>query len=637
MSENTSSPSVPIFKDKIMYIKLNSGKQDSYVVSSSYQGIVRLSPNNLNVINQVTTSQLNQQDETDYQDAISFDGTANSQFEQYDISHRMLVATDSIGNKLGFRMSDKDLEIDHLGILGRASFDNLFVFSNDSPFIPNPNDGKETNNQKSFLIKDEENGITVAMPTSLEARKSAAARNFDDYNKLDFSINLEENRCNEILLSDTQDGKNFYFKPQLINDEIDDYIIECMLQSCSLPTGSIHWFNVKMQDYLKYLDQVKPNSDYDGVGVKLLCRDYLLCDGRKYYNKDFPQLARVLLNEEIVYWGESESTNDISNMQYINKFSNTYQKNANPEEQVATPKCFRVPDLRTKFITYIKSNGGQPLKNQINDGLLNLDTNRTGYYTPDNLPSITSNESSQQDKHFHFIAYGTYGWRNRTNSLNFGWSAKGDDNIWQNPKTKPSSFTVWENITEMPKKVLKDDPIQQSVVEQENEEQSSQKKQNLNLQLTNTPAMWYLHNHPGYRMDRSRFLYTLREASGLTCGFGYPWGRHGLGSAVGNENGVLTGESIGCAAYASRPKIITDGQIGRKTGDASIAYGKKRKEAFDDKNIDSGKSSYAAFQGSETSNFIESLINGNNYIIDDEAKGKENTPTYYALLPFIKI
>jgi hypothetical protein len=70
---------LPKLKEKVMYVTKsdsNTKIESSYVISSSYKGIVRLSPNNHTTVNERIIAQLSPQDEatlgTTYTDAIVF-------------------------------------------------------------------------------------------------------------------------------------------------------------------------------------------------------------------------------------------------------------------------------------------------------------------------------------------------------------------------------------------------------------------------------------------------------------------------------------------------------------------------------------------------------------------------------------
>jgi hypothetical protein len=42
-----------------------------------------------------------------------------------------------------------------------------------------------------------------------------------------------------------------------------------------------------------------------------LIRDFLLCDGRKYLTKDFPELAKTLWGEKVTVWKHCKGSNHV--------------------------------------------------------------------------------------------------------------------------------------------------------------------------------------------------------------------------------------------------------------------------------------------------------------------------------------
>jgi hypothetical protein len=97
--------------------------ETSYVISASFKGIVRLSPNNHNTVYERIVTQLSTQDEaalgTTYTDAIMFEDDAlNSIKTDADITRRMIIASDSDGYLVNLRISEWDVEFDNLGVIG---------------------------------------------------------------------------------------------------------------------------------------------------------------------------------------------------------------------------------------------------------------------------------------------------------------------------------------------------------------------------------------------------------------------------------------------------------------------------------------------------------------------------------------
>jgi hypothetical protein len=99
-SSSTATPELPKFKDKVMYFASNIDNRSakSYQISASFQGIVRLSPNNHNTYREDSTYSISVQDELSgsalYSDAIKFDSDANAAIKSNsDITRRMIIAS----------------------------------------------------------------------------------------------------------------------------------------------------------------------------------------------------------------------------------------------------------------------------------------------------------------------------------------------------------------------------------------------------------------------------------------------------------------------------------------------------------------------------------------------------------------
>ena len=124
---------LPIYKDKVMYISSSDSNikmEQSYVISASFNGILRLSPNSYNTIYEVNPIELSAEQDSSisasYSDAIVFDDSAivgGATEEQgvlktnADIRYRMIIGSDSDGYLVGFRLSDEDVEFDNLGVI----------------------------------------------------------------------------------------------------------------------------------------------------------------------------------------------------------------------------------------------------------------------------------------------------------------------------------------------------------------------------------------------------------------------------------------------------------------------------------------------------------------------------------------
>lgn len=114
-----------------MYI--NKGEEKSYTISSSYKGIVRLSPNNNNSVYEKVGIQSSLADlnglVSNYSDSLKFDKDSNVFRTNADITKRMLIASDSDGYFISFRLSENNVEFDSLGVIGICKTDNLTLFT----------------------------------------------------------------------------------------------------------------------------------------------------------------------------------------------------------------------------------------------------------------------------------------------------------------------------------------------------------------------------------------------------------------------------------------------------------------------------------------------------------------------------
>lgn len=135
---NTQLPcELPVLRDKVMYISSvdsSTKTESSYVISASFKGILRLSPNNYNTIYEnnpieLTTEQ-DQSMSATYSDAILFDDKAISNNKtNADVRYRMIVGSDSDGYLVGFRLSDNHAEFDNLGVIGITKTNKLTIYS----------------------------------------------------------------------------------------------------------------------------------------------------------------------------------------------------------------------------------------------------------------------------------------------------------------------------------------------------------------------------------------------------------------------------------------------------------------------------------------------------------------------------
>lgn len=115
------------------------------------------------------------------------------------------------------------------------------------------------------------------------------------------------------------------------------------------------------------------------------------------------------MNENITYW-------DVNGK--YKTHTNTSTNEVKDEAQNTTyvqDGYFRVPDLRSKFISYVHSPSVLNALEADTSDIQSSKTdnwNTTGTYTPDNSPKYPS---SQSGEHFHFLAYASYNSYNTCN------------------------------------------------------------------------------------------------------------------------------------------------------------------------------------------------------------------------------
>ena len=414
---------LPKFKDKVMYISASTSEtklETSYTISSSFQGIVRLSPNNHNIYHENPDHQLSAQDEKSqgliYSDAIKFDNDALSALKSdCDITRRMIIASQSTGYTVNFRISDKDVQFDNLGVIGIAESDTMTVYSTQK-------NGQKNNKNTCFLLNGQRMPTSASVPTiSVDwltkslPQQGTEPQNWNPHDYDQRQVKVTGTGDNSHLLYTTLDqNSNRLFKYKKTQSFIRDAVMQSLLDLQTIPTGSVHFVPVTIEQYRELLKQGnRPNQNFKN-GVKQhgkcdpIIRDFLLCDGAKYYTKDFPQLAKILWGQHITVWSKTSNAKFIypENAHTDSTDDSELQPNDYRLQQNEAYKTFRVPDLRHMFIGAVHA---KPLKKLIETQAQahpNQNTQKTGYYFPDNLPDYT--QKHKLDDHRHFSAYGTY-------------------------------------------------------------------------------------------------------------------------------------------------------------------------------------------------------------------------------------
>ena len=549
-----SRATLPKFKDKVMYTSA-SGREESYTVSSSYKGILRLSPNDTTTIYEEIDSLLIpdfSSIETNYTDAIVFEGEASLE-NLASIERRMLVVSDSDSYAVDLRISKTGVEFKNLNVVGISKFNHVTIYAGDKDKNPAP-------------IKI---GNTILPYCHNEGDKTRT--DGTSYDKRDVNV-LEEGDNSYFLYSDgSGEERSFIFRKA--KPFIENLVLDALLDLQTIPTGSIHFVPVNITQYKALLGisetgtngkaSHKPNIYSDSTDP--IVRDFLLCDGRRYNTKDFPELAKILWNENVEYWRRDKKEDDyfLQRSEYKNNFSTD-----------DTNKTFRVPDLRRMFISTLGANGvdgysenGAELKSGT------FANNYPGRWMSDNLPKGINGT----DRHFHFMAYGTYtpivSFNHSNNNVKYDGKKSGDD--------KSTPFIA----------VARDDG-------------------NGLMELGEHPAVLTLTNH---------FVYG---ESGVGCGFGV--GEGGL-----RRRDYWGYEPWPCIAYMAGPRTAdrniknyeyAEPSIGRTSGSIPlISY--------------VGNTNATKYNSDENN-----TLNGEKYVsLDENLFGYENNPKFYACLPLIKI
>lgn len=288
------------YKDKII---------SSEQVGLSFRGILKISPNdyytyqeNKKVSNETLIDSTNYSDEID---PTTNPNQNNFTLANYDSS--FLLCTDSDGYSVGFRLKKDAVEFDNLGIIGSA------IVQGDLE-----------------IFKDKENNSSLVLN----------------------GCNLPQEADEKFGLGRVLKYKNDKWEYESINDIITKYTEKALKSLKTIPSGSIHWFPLTLNQY-NSLDETSQ-----------LKKDYLLCDGKEYNKEEYPELAKIL----------SDGTS-----------------------------TFNVPNLEDMFISSVQAKGVTKLNEKMHPN--DIYSPDSGEYTPDcNDP----NERPDTKQHRHFIAYGSW-------------------------------------------------------------------------------------------------------------------------------------------------------------------------------------------------------------------------------------
>ena len=309
MATPSTDPILPRFKDKVMFISSKESKHkidQSYVISSSFKGILRLSPNNTNTTYEKNDIQLSIEDDLNqinYSDAIKFTDEAEKSFEsEAAIDKRMIVVSDSDGYVVNFRFSEDDIEFDNLGVIGITQAKRLDILTNVSD---KNTDILTINGAKMPSIGNSSSIITYNNKTT-----------FHDWDEQEIRVTGKHPDNSAIIYGTLGEGNKRVWSYKQTSLFVKQLIIEALLELETIPTGSVHWFPVTVAQYkaLVSANGGRHNKNFTNNSEEIPCdplvRDFLLCDGRKYWNRDFPELAKTLWGEKVTYWNEKITKDD---------------------------------------------------------------------------------------------------------------------------------------------------------------------------------------------------------------------------------------------------------------------------------------------------------------------------------------
>lgn len=479
------STKIPKFKDKVIYFQNDKG-ETSYVVASSYNGILRLSPNDSTSVFEKNQVQMGESMTSDsgttinYTDAIVSDTLGA--LGDADISRKYIRVSDSDGQMVGIRFGDFDKTVGCTGV----EFDTLNVI------------GITETNKKLFLMTNAENyqsdqfmvGST-SMPIMQNSVKYGRRPQWKcDMHDIHLTQNADgsygDNAC--MIYGVSESSRRFRYGD--VREVVSNYVMEALMSLNTVPTGSIHFVPITIEQYRQLAEKGSHNR-FNGFDVNIeagegfdedttpytknenlsdpIVRDYLLCDGRVYSTRDFPELAKVLWGEKIQFWrtcpgtdeleieqDEIDQYNGFSGKQVMftqyNGRSDNYEKqhygdnneiychlprtvndgirveNAIKLVQNQTPYTFRVPDLRRMFIRSVPTSvqDNHNVRNSKTDAFESNELTQTGTWMPDNMPfyrNQTPDGGKDVDKHFHFTHFAAYDFNFKRNQTGQMWSS----------------------------------------------------------------------------------------------------------------------------------------------------------------------------------------------------------------------
>lgn len=312
---------------------------DSYLISESYAGILRLSPNNSATI----SSSSNEGTYYVYEDTIK-------DF----LGQQLLHLSTSDGIMLDMKISGNEVEYSKLYVLGAANVPGITIYTNTSSEFKLGNVNMPISPNYNSAIS--ENGLLYEEPSRENLDKTYLLLNEPD----------------------ADGNSNFVYKNA--DEFITEIINNALIHLSALPTGSIHWIPINLTQYKKLINK-NASINYHNSGHKdadPIIRDFLLCDGSQYKNEDFPELAKILNKESITYWQIG---------------SNGHMQQGKSPAVDTTNKTFRVPDMRAMFMQYVIPTfemTGKP-------------NNNVGDYEIDSAVNQRIYLDKNTDNHYHYI------------------------------------------------------------------------------------------------------------------------------------------------------------------------------------------------------------------------------------------
>lgn len=363
MAEVEENFIIPQFREKTIYFT-SEEQEFSYPVSSSYRGILRLSPNDSGTLREKNTLDLyNESDaiEMYYQDSL-----------QDVIDHQFVKASTSDGFFVDFRLNDFHPEFDNLYVIGPAKFNKVRIF---------------TTSDEALVV----DRVTY-FPAKVNTKYLAAAESDEDFNKDTTPIDCHDSRDTTYVL--TSNGVSYRkFEYEQMSELVKKLIVEALIDLKTIPAGSIQYVPITVTEYNKLIIEGRPNRYYceDGTSkTDPIVRDYLICDGSLYNNEDFPELAKVLNGEIITYWDLGPNGRMVKKIH-----KNDYGMGTK----------FRVPDLRRMFLKSVMLGQSNATTSNYDPNDNNQPWGRTGIWTTDARPMLEQDKTADNHRHYITTAY----------------------------------------------------------------------------------------------------------------------------------------------------------------------------------------------------------------------------------------